>query len=157
MIYFIQHGKDGPIKIGTTSGNNPASIVYRLMSLQGGTPVKLRIIGFCKGGKKEEMLLHKGMRPFRISGEWFALRDELIDLIKNLSIAREKDRLLYDETISTDEMVKNFQDEFNCDTYYRELATLISNDKNTPFYRVFGKKRYKYKECKEYLRHTYNQ
>ena len=155
MIYFIQHGKDGPIKIGNTSSNNPTGLVDRLISLQVGNPVKLRIIGFCQGGKKEEILLHKQMRRFRISGEWFELKDELIDLIKNLSISNEKDRLLWDETISVDELVIKFQNEVNCNIYYKKLANLISGDKKIPSYSVFGRKRYKYENCKEYLKHLY--
>ena len=155
MIYFIQYGTDGPVKIGTVSGHNAVSVSHRLASLQGATPTKLRIIGFCQGGKKEEILLHKEMRPFRVSGEWFALRSELVEVIKKLSILSEKDRILHEETISTDELVKRLQDEFNWDVYYKNLSQFIATDKKIPSYKVFGKKRYKYEECRKYISHAY--
>jgi len=151
MIYFIQYGTDGPVKIGTVCGCNAKSVSHRLASLQGATPTKLRILGFCPGGGKEEILLHKEMRPFRVSGEWFALRKELVDLIKKLSILSEQDRVLHEETISIGELVKLIQDDFNLDIYYKKLTQLIATDKKIPSYKVFGLRRYKYDECREYF------
>ena len=151
MIYFIQQGQDGPVKIGTISGNNAASVSHRLMALQGGNPTKLRIIGFCHGGEKEEIMLHKEMRRYRISGEWFALRGELIELIKRLSILSEEDRSKHEETISVDELANRLQDEFDIDIHYKKIIRVISTDKKMPSYRVFGKKRYKYDECRDHV------
>ena len=155
MIYFIQHGNDGPVKIGSAIGEGAKCVIKRLDTLQTGNPMKLRIIGFCQGGEKEEILLHKQFRKHRISGEWFDLKDELINLIMNLSNLNEKEQVLYKETISIDELVKKVQDDFNCNIYYRELSGLITRDKYVAFYEVLGKRRYKYEECKGYLKRIY--
>jgi hypothetical protein len=149
MIYFIQYGKDGPVKIGMVGGKNIFSVSSRLATLQGNTPTKLRLIGFCQGERKEEILLHKAMRKFRVSGEWFELRRELIDTISELSDLSEQDFMLQEETISADKLVKQFQDEFDCDIYYKELNSLVTSGRKLPFYEVFGKKRYKYEECRD--------
>ena len=151
MVYFIQYGNDGPIKIGMVCGNNKKSVGYRLASLQGGTPIRLKIIGYCQGEEKEEEMLHKNMRKYRVSGEWYALKKEEIELIKNLTPTIDEDRKLFEETISADELVREIQDEFDLNIYYKRLSRFLTTNKKIPFYKIFGRKRYKYIECKEYL------
>lgn len=151
MIYFIQHGDDGPVKIGMVNGRNVNSVGDRLASLQGSNPQKLRLLGYCQGGKREEILLHNKMRPFRVSGEWFELRSELVEVIKKLSAITEQENILYEETVSIDELVRRLQDEFNWDVYYKDLSKFVVTNKKIPSHKVFGKKRYKYEECRKYF------
>jgi hypothetical protein len=155
MLYFIQHGTDGPVKIGIVGGKTPAAVVTRLSSLQVGNPVRLRIIGFCEGGAKEEALLHKQFDKYRVSGEWFDFTPELINLIQTLSIAKEHDRALREETLAVGELVKKLKNEIVCDVAHIRLMSLISKDTNVPHYRIFGEKRYRYEDCKEYLISAY--
>lgn len=67
MIYFIQAGKHGQIKIGYTDSNP----VDRLRSLQVGNPLKLRLVGVVDGTKQAEKDLHHRLREYRVNGEWF--------------------------------------------------------------------------------------
>ena len=84
-LYIIQEGKLGPIKIGY--GND---IKSRLDSLQVGNPRKLTIIYFeefdnAKDAHGVEKLLHKYLRFYALSGEWFEYREyynEMIDGFK---------------------------------------------------------------------------
>jgi hypothetical protein len=79
VVYFIQAGKDHPIKIGMT--NNAQS---RLKNLQVGHYDKLRIIHTITGGRKEEAALHEKFAHLRIQGEWFKPERELLQYIINL-------------------------------------------------------------------------
>jgi hypothetical protein len=155
MIYFIQNAKDGYVKIGLAAGDTPACVSARLHSLQISNPYELKIIGFCRGGKKEEEALHRAMKKFRVSGEWFALTRELIEVIKTLSVAGESDRKVSDETISVDRLAILLQKEYKCDLYYKTLISKIVGDTHIPSYKVFGQKRYKYEECMKYIYRTY--
>jgi hypothetical protein len=66
MIYFIQAGDDGPIKIGF-SGDPGA----RQKDLQKAHYEDLRIIGVINGTRELESELHIRFRMFLIRGEWF--------------------------------------------------------------------------------------
>lgn len=69
MIYFIQAGHDGPIKIGFTeqkAGTRP-----RIDNLQCGNHLKLNLLSFCVGGKSKEKFIHDMFSKERIRGEWF--------------------------------------------------------------------------------------
>ena len=151
MIYFIQHGNDGPVKIGITGGLNTTAVSDRMRTIQGSTPVKLKLIGFCDGGIEEEKKLHHAFRFCRVSNEWFDLDNKTIESIKEKTKTLNADRDMFEETISVDELAKLIQNEFKLDIYYKHLISAINTYKKMPHYRVFSKKRYKYEECKKYL------
>ena len=84
-VYFIQNGKDGPIKIGVT--NNPRN---RLCSLQTGSPwpyILLVVVsdqsGLPSSARYYEQWLHKKFRRFRLNGEWFDPVPEILEFIKD--------------------------------------------------------------------------
>jgi hypothetical protein len=77
VIYFIQQGLTGPIKIGYTSRH----ISNRFREIQNGTPAKLRLIGLIEGSYQDEAALHQYFRRSRLHGEWFEPIQELIDYI----------------------------------------------------------------------------
>lgn len=81
MIYFIQAGENGPIKIGKT-GN---SIAQRLAQLQTCNPEKLRLIWIQKAGNITEERIHKELETYRIRGEWFEARAVLKYICQELS------------------------------------------------------------------------
>ena len=66
MIYFIESGKGGPIKIGIT-GN----IQFRLDELQVGNPCKLNLLWIYNGRQFTEFELHAKFKSDRIRGEWY--------------------------------------------------------------------------------------
>lgn len=77
MIYFIQAGKKGAIKIGYTD----KPVEERLYSLQTSSPEQLFILGVIEGTKKEEKLIHKKYHIYQIRNEWFSPGEELLKFI----------------------------------------------------------------------------
>lgn len=79
MIYFIQATDGtGPIKIGVA--------IYpqrRLIDLQAGCPVILKIIKTIEGEQSQELLLHKKFAHLRLHGEWFSPAEELLSFINS--------------------------------------------------------------------------
>lgn len=73
MIYFIQCGTDGPIKIGQTGGH----VVWRCKQLQHSSPFELHILGCHEGGLKEEAELHRRFSHARFRNEWFNPIEEI--------------------------------------------------------------------------------
>lgn len=67
MIYFIQQGEVGPIKIGVADSPD-----RRLGWLQCGNPQKLYLRAILVGGMPEERILHDRFASGHIRGEWFA-------------------------------------------------------------------------------------
>lgn len=83
MIYFVQFGDDGPIKIGLTQ-QDP---LKRVSSLQCGSPVKLHLLATMDGKYEEEQELHQRFAPYRMCGEWFK---NVIPLASYIDLAATK-------------------------------------------------------------------
>ena len=77
MIYFIQEGENGPIKIGYS--NDPEQ---RLRKLQDGNPELLKLIAVIPGDRQRERDAHRNLEPFRCRGEWFRPNGEVFDYIE---------------------------------------------------------------------------
>jgi len=67
MIYFLQCGDRGPIKIGNTEG----AVVWRIRQLQASAPYELTLRGVHEGDRAVEQSLHKRFSEYRFRGEWF--------------------------------------------------------------------------------------
>ena len=80
MIYFIQSGVSGPIKIGYTTVN----ITHRITALQTGSWEELKLLGTAIGGIDFEYELHQKFDAYRIRGEWFWPVMQLTTYINNL-------------------------------------------------------------------------
>ena len=76
MIYFMQAGKNGPIKIGETELPHD-----RVFQLQVGCPYKLRLLFVYNGRHFDELGLHHYFRKEHIRGEWF----RPVDAIKHFN------------------------------------------------------------------------
>lgn len=89
MIYVIEEGLNGQIKIGTSS--NPTK---RLKSLQGGNSKRLKIIMAFEGGRSLENKIHKDLLKHRDSnrkdGEWFDRNDAVFSYLNDLSPLQPK-------------------------------------------------------------------
>lgn len=71
-IYFVQAGDDGPIKIGWTM-----DVERRLLELQNGNHLELRLLGSCEGSEQMEAQLHRRFAMHRMRREWFSPAVEL--------------------------------------------------------------------------------
>lgn len=78
MIYFVQSGEKGPIKIG--KANDPYK---RLISLQTSSSETLTILGLMDGDIKEGKDIHAKFYDCKIKGEWFKPSKDLIEFIEN--------------------------------------------------------------------------
>lgn len=86
MIYFIQSGKNGPIKIGHTMGND---LRRRFWGLQTANPEELYCLGIIDGehgdrALEQDILLR--FKRYRIRGEWFRPNDELSEFIETYAL-----------------------------------------------------------------------
>lgn len=66
MIYFIQAGSDGPVKIGYT-----ASPANRAAALQTNHYSELTVLREIPGNKNTERWLHAHFKMLKVRGEWF--------------------------------------------------------------------------------------
>lgn len=78
MIYFIQAGKSGPIKIGHTDN----SVRERMAQLQTGCPYELNLLWQFIGDLNKEAEIHREFEHENIRGEWFRPSLELLDYIE---------------------------------------------------------------------------
>ena len=76
MIYFIQAGNDGPIKIGYAQNSSA-----RRRELQTGNHEELNLITEIPGGKDREDTIHNDLRSYRYRGEWFRATPEVLAYI----------------------------------------------------------------------------
>lgn len=65
-VYFIQAGKDGPIKIGTANG-----VRRRMANLQSAHYEILELLGIVIGDRDVEREFHERLADSRLRGEWF--------------------------------------------------------------------------------------
>lgn len=86
LVYFIQAGTGGPVKIGRSM--NPTE---RLPTLQTGNPSVLRILATMPGGPVVETSMHALFAKERVrpNGEWFHPSPELLGFIAEIA-AHEK-------------------------------------------------------------------
>lgn len=73
VVYFLQAGDDGPVKIGFTK-----NLGTRIEDLQCGRSERLRLIGHRPGGRQEEKALHLRLAAHRLRGEWFKPSAEVL-------------------------------------------------------------------------------
>lgn len=78
MVYFIQQGKDGPIKIGFTQSE---SLKNRLAQLQTASAKPLHVLARFAGDVEYEKQLHEQFKKYRLEGEWFEPSEEIMDFL----------------------------------------------------------------------------
>ncbi len=74
VVYFIQMGEGGPIKIGRTA----TSVETRIAELQTGNPYKLRAIAAIRAEIMLEQQFHSYFDEYRMEGEWFKPHPEVL-------------------------------------------------------------------------------
>jgi len=80
MIYFIQQGIAGPIKIGKTE-----FVPTRMNDLQCANPETLRLVGLQDSDDYIERMLHDKFSKDRIRGEWFNPSPVIVNYINELN------------------------------------------------------------------------
>lgn len=73
MIYFIQAGAGGPVKIGVA-----IDVSSRLRELQVANAAELQVLRVLDGGLTGEQWLHREFSDQRIRGEWFAFLPSML-------------------------------------------------------------------------------
>jgi len=84
LIYFIQQGADGPIKIGYTTG----TISIRVNQIQTACHEKLTLLGTMDGDANKKRLLHAFFHAHKLHGEWFEPAPMVLNYIFALNIAK---------------------------------------------------------------------
>jgi hypothetical protein len=80
MIYFIQAGENGPIKIGYTE----KPIKERLSQLQMANHLELKLLWHIKGSLEKEKIIHNHFKEERLRGEWFNPAKKILTFINNI-------------------------------------------------------------------------
>jgi hypothetical protein len=80
VVYFIQAGSSGPIKIGKAN-----KLGGRVRGLQTANAEDLRLLGSVPGGLPKEAELHERFAPLRIRGEWFRPESELLSYVAEIT------------------------------------------------------------------------
>ena len=78
MIYFVQVGDDGPIKIGIAE-----DVKKRISKLQVAHFIELKLRLTIDGDERHESYLHEKFSLHRIRGEWFHPVSQLLEFIKS--------------------------------------------------------------------------
>ncbi len=80
VVYFVQAGESGPIKIGLSSWR---SLWNRIVNLRNSNPEKLHLRRVVQGDRALEYALHGYFDHLRLrtDGEWFRCDEELAALI----------------------------------------------------------------------------
>lgn len=82
MVYFIQAGDNGPIKIGTSSV--PEMHIDRL---QQGNHEELRLIAEIPGERSLEKKVRADLKAFELGRKWFHATDEVLNYIEKIQLA----------------------------------------------------------------------
>lgn len=73
MIYFIQAGDHGPVKIGYAE-----DVPKRFRELQCGNHLKLRLLRTLEGGRAAEAWFHREFTFYKIRAEWFVFAGAML-------------------------------------------------------------------------------
>jgi DNA-binding XRE family transcriptional regulator len=79
MIYFVQAGENGAIKIGTAK-----NVESRLGKMRVDCPHPLMLLAVIEGNADYEQRLHKQFKEYGQRGEWFSPSQELLAFIETL-------------------------------------------------------------------------
>lgn len=83
LVYFVQAGTDGPIKIGYTRS---AAVTRRIGEIQVGSAAKIDLLGCMPGDRAKEAEIHARFASARIRGEWFHPTAELLNAISEMRV-----------------------------------------------------------------------
>jgi len=79
VVYFIQSGEEGLIKIGSST-----DLINRIITLQIGNPCELKLRESIKGNWEKEKEIQNKFQHIKYRGEWFFPTVELTNYIKEI-------------------------------------------------------------------------
>jgi hypothetical protein len=79
LVYFVQRGLDGPVKIGWSQ-----DVPRRMSELQVANAEKLRLLGTVEGTMEDEEATHVRFSHLRMNAEWFRCTEEISTHLRNL-------------------------------------------------------------------------
>ena len=77
LVYFVEAGIGGPIKIGWTQNLN-----RRVAELQTANAEKLHVLGTVAGTLDDEFTFHARFAHLRLEAEWFENSSEILDFLQ---------------------------------------------------------------------------
>lgn len=89
VVYLVECGPGGPIKIGFTD-----DAYRRLSKAQSDSPYELRLLATMPGGPELEAELHARFGEYRIRGEWFWPAQELRSFVDSFGAPKPRVRQL---------------------------------------------------------------
>lgn len=81
MIYFLQAGERGAVKIGFA--RTRLGVKRRIRSFQTHTVEQLYLRAVVPGDREDEALLHRRFAAARVRGEWFTPVPELVECFED--------------------------------------------------------------------------
>lgn len=106
MIYFVQAGKGGDVKIGYTEND----INKRFADLQSANSKQLVLLATLDGNRNTERALHRQFKNDRVRGEWYRFSNALRDFL----YSTDPHRVNPEESII-------FKDGYNIDSRLAEI------------------------------------
>ena len=89
IVYIILASESQKLKIGITE-----NLDERFRQLQAMSPEKIEVLmSFYSIGYEFENYLHRKLKKYRLHGEWFALNDEVAEVIDSLNARRDSEEL----------------------------------------------------------------
>jgi transcriptional regulator with GAF, ATPase, and Fis domain len=154
MVYFMQSGTSGPIKIGFTAKDD---IRQRIANLQTASIEPLNLLGVMEGDATKEKELHHFFHSYKIRGEWFEPHPKLLMYIMGLILGKSADEL-YTKLVSLNSVAPGLSD-FSITEYLQEIETHILSQalENTNWHiklaaeqvgLTFRQMRYRIERCK---------
>lgn len=84
VVYFVQMGQDGPVKIGYS--RDEAALKARMRSIDYGLPYPARLLGTLRrAGRQVEHTLHVSFARHRLRGEWFRPHPDILQAARSAS------------------------------------------------------------------------
>lgn len=87
VVYAIQAGVGGPIKIGTTT-----HLQRRFAQLQASNPYRLTLLAVAPGDQDDEGRWHGRLRRHRLRGEWFHPSAAVLAAVREIRALQPGDR-----------------------------------------------------------------
>ena len=79
VMYFMQRGVDGPVKIG-----HAVDVSARMRTHQTSNPEPLALLLVISGSRKREKVIHDSLAASRMAGEWFRPSQEVFAVMNAL-------------------------------------------------------------------------
>lgn len=89
VVYFVQFGNSGPIKIGSTS-----TLKSRLAQLGSSTAQQIVLLGYLQGSVREEKSLHRRFQHLLLYGELFSPSEEILSFIGSETLSEKELKLI---------------------------------------------------------------